>query len=486
VDQTGLNPPLPNSHAAVAIIGGGCAGLSAAVALIDRGFAVTVFEAAPQLGGRARTVGIDMHGTAQLVDNGQHILLGAYHATLALLHKVGVNEQQAFLRLPLQINMQSSHAQSLFNLKSAHYLPAPLHMLIALLGCKGLSFKQRFAALKFMLRLKKTHYLINHDQPLEQFLHAQQQTDQLIHMLWEPLCLAALNTPVAIASTRIFLNVLRDTFNGGKSDGDFLLPRMDLSQIIAQPLAQYIKARGGEIRLNQQIRNLTADTGSNGQDGFRLDTAAGCYFFSQVVIATAPAAASKLLPALPSLKPLQAQMQAYRYQPIYTIYLQYAAGTKLPSVMTGLASMPGASDMTGLGNMTDLGNMIGLGNMTGLSIMTSQWLFDRGQLCAQDGLMAVIVSASGPHQQLSQDELACKVAHELSLAFPQLVKPLWHKVIAEKRATFSCEVDLVRPAQRTAQAGLFLAGDYCYADYPATIEGAIRSGIACAALLSSY
>jgi squalene-associated FAD-dependent desaturase len=472
VDQTGLRSPLPKSRAAVAIIGGGCAGLSTALALVERGFAVTLFEAAPQLGGRARSVGIDTHGTAQLVDNGQHMLLGAYHETLALLRKVGVDEQQGFLRLPLQINMQSTQARSVFNLKSAHYLPAPLNMLIAVLGCKGISFKQRVAAVKFMLRLKKTAYLINHDQPLAQFLQAQQQTKQLIHMLWEPLCLAALNTPIAIASTRIFLNILRDTLHGSKSASDFLLPKLDLSQLMAQPLAQYIQARGGEIRLKQQIRKLTAVTGNNGQAGFSLDTVAGQYFFSQVVIATAPEAAGKLLQALPLLKPLQTQIQAYRYQPIYTIYLQYDAGTKLPSVMTGLANMPGLSDMTGLGNMTELSNM------------TSQWLFDRGQLCAQDGLMAVVVSACGPHQQLSQDELAHKVAHELSLAFPQLIKPLWHKVIAEKRATFSCEPDLVRPAQRTEQPGLFLAGDYCYADYPATIEGAIRSGIACAALLT--
>jgi squalene-associated FAD-dependent desaturase len=467
VGQNHLSPKSHTSQAAVAIIGGGCAGLSAATALLERGFAVTLFEASPQLGGRARSVAIEMQATPQLLDNGQHMLLGAYRETLALLHKVGVDEQQAFLRLPLQINMQSSQARSEFALASCHYLPAPFNMLIGLFCCKGITMKERFAALKFIWQLKKTAYQTPSDKPLEQFLHEQQQTQRLIKMLWEPLCLAAMNTPVAIASTRIFLNILRDTFNGRKTDSDFLLPRFDLSQIIAKPLAQYIQALGGVIKLNQQVRSLKAVADSNGQAGFSLETLDGQHFYRQVVIATAPEGAGKLLHALPQLKQLQTQIQTYRYQPIYTIYLQYSANTKLPNVMSGLSNMPG------------------LGSMPRLSNTTAQWVFDRGQLCGQAGLMAVIVSACGPHQALSQDELACTVAHELSLAFPQLVKPLWHKVIAEKRATFSCEPDLARPSHKTLQTGLFLTGDYCYADYPATIEAAIRSGIACAALVAN-
>jgi len=109
----------------------------------------------------------------------------------------------------------------------------PLNMLMGLLCCSGLSFSERIAAIKLMRHLKKTKYQIASDTPLEQFLIDQQQTNRLIEMLWEPLCLAALNTPIEIASTRIFLNLLRDTFSGDKKNSDILLPRLDLSQIIS-------------------------------------------------------------------------------------------------------------------------------------------------------------------------------------------------------------------------------------------------------------
>ena len=121
--------------------------------------------------------------------------------------------------------------------------------------------------------------------------------------------------------------------------------------------------------------------------------------------------------------------------------------------------------------------------MLGLANTFSQWVFDRGILCNQHGLMSVIISAEGEHQSLTQDALALKVAQELKAAFPQLDKPLWHKVISEKRATFSCNVNLPRPAQVTPYTNLYLAGDYTYAEYPATIEGAVRSGISCANLI---
>lgn len=436
-----------NTH--VAVIGGGCAGLSTAAALVENGYKVTVLEASSQLGGRARSVVVENKDLMQLLDNGQHILLGAYHETLALLKKVAVNESKVFQRLPLQIEMISGTAKSAFYLKSAHYLPAPLNLLFGFLRCKGLSFSERMAAIKLMRYLKASHYEIISDRPLYRFLTSHHQTMRVIELLWEPLCLAALNTPIENASTRIFLNVLRDTFTGHKNNSDFLLPRLDLSQVISNPLSHYIQSKGGVIRLNQRIRHLQIEN-----DGFSLETRDEKTHFSHVVIATSPARVDRLLAPFPQLRHVLEQTQSLQYQPIYTIYLQYAPETRLPTVMTGLTGSIG------------------------------QWVFDRGQLCNQKGLLAVIVSAEGKHQKLSQDDLALQIAKELNRAFPFLTKPLWHKVIAEKRATFTCSPNLSRPANKTPIAQLFLAGDYTYPDYPATIEGAIRSGIKCAELIS--
>jgi squalene-associated FAD-dependent desaturase len=432
----------------VAVIGGGCAGLSAAAALVEQGIQVTLFEASSQLGGRARTVAVENNSLMHLLDNGQHILLGAYHETLALLKKVGLAEKDVVLRAPLQINMQTVTAQSAFSLKSASLLPAPFNLLFALLFSKGLSFSERLSAIKLMYKLKSTQYQLNRDMPLAQFLLLNDQSDQLTAMLWEPLCLAALNTPLDIASTRVFMNVLKDSFSGNKRNSDLLLPRQDLSQVISQPVAHYIREQGGTIKLNRRIRSLSEVTG-----GFNLETKDGQHFFSHVIVAVSPARVEKLVGNLPKLGRVVTQTKAYAFQPIYTIYLQYPKDVQLPQVMSGLTGMSG------------------------------QWVFDRGQLCGQKGLIAVIISAEGKHQKIGQDDLALMVAKELHHAYPQLPKPLWHKVIAEKRATFSCTTHIARPANKTPQPNLFLAGDYTYADYPATIEGAVRSGIKCAKLI---
>ena len=439
-----------NTHQHIAIIGGGCAGLSAAATLTERGYAVTLFEASSQLGGRARSVAVENKDLLQLLDNGQHILLGAYNATLSLLEKAGVKEEEAFLRLPLQLNMQSALTKATFSLKSAHYLPAPLNLLVGFLFSKGLTFAERIAALKFMRHLQASGYEIRNDLSLASFLKQHNQSRKLIQMLWEPLCLAALNTPLKKASSRIFLNVLRDTFSGHKKNSDFLIPKLELSKVISQPLAHYIQAKGGTIKLNHRIRSLVET-----DYGFHLETKHGMLHFSHVIVATSPARTDKLLAQLPKLKASQDKTHHYQYQPIYTVYLQYPAETKLPQVMTGLTNS------------------------------TSQWVFDRGELCGEKGLLAVIVSAEGAHQKLTQDALALSVANELKQVFPHLPKPLWHKVIAEKRATFACLPDLARPTNRTAQSNLYLAGDYTYASYPATIEGAVRSGIYCANLIAN-
>ena len=425
----------------VAVIGGGCAGLAATTLLAEKGIAVTLFEASPQLGGRAR--GVNWKG--RRLDNGQHILLGAYSETMRLLSLTGVDINAAILRLPLQLSVRSQLGDSQFELSACRSLPAPLHILTGLLTAKGLSWQERLAAIRFMTWLRINNFKLNKDIPLSQLFADKKQPARLVTLLWEPLCLAALNTPLKTASAQVFLNVLRDSFAKTKSDSDMLLPRCDLSTLIAEPLSRYIGAKGGSIRHAAVTGIVEAGNGFNVQ----ADDDSNAHF-SHVVLAVSPFRLSALTSQFPALKAATDMAEQLSYQPIYTVYLQYPEHIKLDIPMTGLTG--------------------------GLS----QWVFDRGQLCGQHGLLAVVISAEGPHQKLTQEALAIEVAKGLSAAFTQLPHALWHKVIAEKRATFACEPNLARPAQHTAIKNLYLAGDYTAGDYPATIEGAVRSGVQCA------
>ena len=432
----------------IAIIGGGMAGLSAATALAEEGIKTTLYEAAPHFGGRARSVAIEFNSQTFQVDNGQHILLGAYKETLKLLDKVGVDEKSAFTRLPLALNMLSAHNKQGFKLDCANFLPHPINQLFGFLLCQGISFSERISTILFMAKLKKISYRLTEDEPLNDFLLKNGQSRHLIKVLWEPLCLAALNTPIESASGKIFLNVLGDAFNHQKTDSDFLIPKLDLSQILSTPIARYLQTKEVNLITNKRIRSIKPS-----KNGFEVSTRLETVEFSHVIIATAAKKLKELTVDLPKLDLVTSQTEQYEDQPIYTIYLQYPSHITLAQPMQGLVDA------------------------------TSQWVFDRGQLCGQYGLMAVVISAQGKHQKLTQEMLALKVAQELQHVFPQLPKPLWHKVIAEKRATFSCSVNLPRPANVTPYQRLYLAGDYTYADYPATIEGAVRSGLACASLI---
>jgi hypothetical protein len=144
------------------------------------------------------------------------------------------------------------------------------------------------------------------------------------------------------------------------------------------------------------------------------------------------------------------------YESITTVYLQYPSSVTLPHPMIG-----GFAEGDGL----------------------SQWLFDRGQLLGElgtPGLLAAVISANGPHEALTPAQLAETVHEEIARLLPGLPKPLWHRTITEKRATFACTPDLPRLGATTPLPGLFLAGDHVASDYPATLESAVRSGIAAA------
>jgi squalene-associated FAD-dependent desaturase len=437
------------------IIGGGYAGMAAASELAARGIPVTVFESAKQLGGRARGV---LHLDTQL-DNGQHLLLGCYRETLRLIALVGGDIEQDFLRLPLQLDL---HGQ--FSLKAPR-LPAPLHLLIALLTAQGLTWGERLNAARFMLTLRNANFQLNQlprplagegwgegssDITVSSLLVRYGQDAALTSKLWEPLCIAALNTPIHKASAQVLLNVLRDSLNRTRADSDMLLPRLDFSALFPQRAAAYIERHGGKVFTSCGVEAIVPN-----DIGITLVTANGTHNFSHIICATSPTIAAKLLRPLAALADSVAQIDSLQQQPIYTVYLQYPPHVRLPHPMLGLHQR------------------------------FSQWLFDKGQIAAQHGLLAAVISAEGIHQELTHDELAQKVIDELRDEFGITETPLWHKVIAEKRATFCCAPNLQRPSQQTALPNLLLAGDYTAGEYPATLEGAVMSGVKCAGLIGA-
>ncbi|MDD2915004.1 MAG: hydroxysqualene dehydroxylase HpnE [Gallionella sp.] len=422
----------------VGIIGGGYAGMAAAVALAERGIAVTVFESAKQLGGRARGV---LHQDTQL-DNGQHLLLGCYRQTLRLIEQVGGNLEHDFLRLPLQLDLHGE-----FSLRAPH-LPAPLHLLVALLTAQGLTWRERLSAARFMLGLRRMDFRLPNDMTVAQLLAQHGQDANLAQKLWEPLCIAALNTPIHKASAQVLLNVLRDALNQSRADSDMLLPRVDFTALFPQRAANYIVQRGGKVILCCGVEALIPK-----DDGIELVTAQGTEPFSHVICAAPPSVAAKLLSPITQLDSTVQQIEALQHQPIYTVYLQYPAHVRLPHPMIGLHQR------------------------------FSQWLFDKGRIAGQHGLLAAVISAEGIHQELPQEQLAQKVIAELREEFGIAESPDWFKVIAEKRATFTCAPNLLRPSHQTALPALLLAGDYTAGDYPATLEGAVLSGLRCAKLI---
>jgi len=419
----------------VAILGGGYAGMAAAVTLSGAGVPVTVFEAAGHLGGRARR--IEYRGAT--LDNGLHILVGAYHETLRLVRLVHPDLNQVLLRLPL--DWRIAHA---FRLRAAP-LPAPLHLAAGLLTASGASLAARLAAVRFMRALKAMSFRLPADTTVAELLESHRQDDAISRHLWRPLCVAALNTPPEQASAQVFANVLRDSFGGARANSDLLLARCDLSALFPDPAADWVRTRGGEIVLG---RTVTAVSGGRGR--FTVHARGEHREFTNVICALSPHRLGALIAELPQLAGIAATVARFQYQPIYSVYLQYAKRSSLPAPLVGLA-----------------GGLV-------------HWVFDRETICGEAGRLAAVISAEGRHQDMEQDALARHVHGELAQQFGPLPEPLWSRVIAEKRATFACTPGLERPGQRTPLAGFHLAGDYVASDYPATLEAAVRSGLNCA------
>lgn len=419
------------SKAGVAVIGGGWAGCAAALTLAEAGISVTLFEASRTLGGRARGVEIEGHP----LDNGQHILLGAYEQTLQLINRLHpAATDDGLWRLPLTLSQPPD-----FSLACPR-LPAPLHLLGGLLGAHGLSWREKLAAVHWV------RLLLNSRHPLDGLSVNQltrTQPEKLNRLLWHPLCVSALNTPPQVASAQVFRDVIRSAFGGRAHHSDLLLPRRDLTTLFPAPAAARLRELGNEVRLASRVTALDA-TADAVMIGTRDDRTA----YSHAILAVSPQHLPALASHVPELDSVGRMVSAYAYQPIATGYVQYDPAFRLSKPLFALAEGP------------------------------AQFVFDRGQSHGQAGLCAFVASAAAdlPTHWLEQAEAQLE---RISHAGP----PLWRKSIVEKQATYSCVPDMARPPHRTDHPRIFLAGDYTAGAYPATLETATQSGVQSAGAL---
>jgi squalene-associated FAD-dependent desaturase len=419
------------------VVGGGWAGIAAAVELAQQNVPVTLIESSRQLGGRARCVPFD----DSRVDNGQHLMIGAYRETLELLARLHAPNPAPLLRRPLSLTLLN--ADYGFQLHAPR-LPAPLHLLYALLTARGLTFGMRTSALRFCLAMAQRNFALREDVSVAELLARHGQHGRLIECLWEPLCLATLNTPIAEASAEIFLIVLHDAFSRARADSDLVFAKTDLGSLVPDRVVDYIESRGGHVLLGERVTRVRTDDGAVAA----LETSVQRRVATRVILATPAFATRRIVQGEPTLGELDAALGAVEYQPICTVYLRYADPVSLGQPMIGMT-----------------------GGYT-------QWLFDRAH-CDQPGLMAAVISARGTHLELDNDALVQRVVAEIAGYFPHWPAPTESFVLREKRATFSCRVGIsaLRPTERTPLRGLWLAGDYTNTRYPATLEGAVRSGV---------
>lgn len=412
----------------LAVIGAGWAGLACAVAATRAGARVTVFEGARQLGGRARRVEVD----GLPLDNGQHILIGAYTATLGLMRELGMAPEAVLDRQPLDLR----HADGR-GLKVPARPPPPLDLAGAIATARGWTWHDKLSLLRTAGRWRRAGFACDPSASVADLCSDLAPAVQ--QLLIEPLCVSALNTPMHEASGTVFLRVLRDALFGERGGADLLLPRVDLGALLPDAAAAWLGAQGATIRLGTRVDGLEREA-----EGWHIDGEA----FDRVVLATSAWESARLAEGIAPA--WAATARALDHVPIGTVYVRHA-----PGLAEGppLRALPAGTDQP------------------------AQFVFDLQRLRGHAGLAAFVCSACSVGRETLTAQVLAQAAAQLGW---QGLEPVL--TVVEKRATFACRPGLVRPVMAVAP-GLLACGDHVEGPYPATLEGAARSGLAAAAAL---
>ncbi|MBQ7625949.1 MAG: FAD-dependent oxidoreductase [Rhodocyclaceae bacterium] len=420
----------------VGIIGGGYAGMAAAVELTRHGVPTVVLERSNVLGGRARRVNTDGY----TLDNGQHLLMGAYTELLRLMRFLRV-PPRVLERRPLELRTADGELHFL-----AARAPAPWHLALGLWKAKGLSWGERLDCLRLMRWMRRKRPLPEIIRSVSELLSCTHQSERLCRLLWHPLCISALNTAPGDACAQTFHHVLQDTLGASAPASEFLVPRCDLSELFPVPAARFLGSHGARVHVSASVKAIRPQP----DGGFMLE---GTGFIEtrvgHLILAVAPYHVEPLLaPLLPKYPEFVERIKNIEYRAISTTWFHPGADWRTPHPLLALTQGP------------------------------AQWLFDRSAFGDPQGLWALVASVSEP---ASAEAHTTAVWQQLRRELDRpLSPPKWARTVTERRATFACLPEFARPPIRTPMPGLFLAGDYLDPRYPATLEAAVRAGIVAA------
>jgi hydroxysqualene dehydroxylase len=436
------------------VVGAGFAGLSAAVRLTQHGARVLVLEARARLGGRA-TAFADRE-TGELVDNGQHVLLGCYTETLAFLREIGAGGN---VRVEPRLSLTMIDRAGRQSRLECPALPPPLHLLAGVVEWDALRWADRLSVLQLAGPLKQARRALkpgvssiaaSPGETVEAWLVRNGQTARIREMLWEPLALAALNQPINQAAAPPFTRVLAEMFGSDPQAAAIVLPTKPLHLMYAEPARAYLESRGGSVRLGAPA---TITIGVNASQPFEVEALQERWRPDVVVSAVPWFALNELVAgdttALDAVLGRARQMDA---SPIVTVNLWFDRDV-LAEVQASFIGLPGRS---------------------------MQWVFDKRAVFGGDAShLSLVSSGASPLVALTNDALIANAHDELLGALPAVRSAALVRatVVREPRATFSLAPGQpARPQVVTPVRGLYLAGDWIDTGLPATIESAVRSG----------
>ena len=434
------------------IIGGGMAGLSAAVDLVRRGHSVVLVEQKQHLGGR--TYSFVHPETGDDVDNGQHLMMGCYHSTLRYLRTIGTIDEVEIQKRPTILFRRKGKQTGILH---SGRLPAPFHILSGLLRLTILRWTHRIRLLRVGIELRIRNPDTDrhlHSITVEQWLDEMKQPPENKEYLWNIIAIGALNDSPADISAAMFVKVLKSAFFGARQNSSMVIPKRGLSSVLIDGAESYIRLRGGRIVLNSSVKNI--EINSNAVESVTLEN--GEVLIPATVISAVPYFDFPRLFSDAALS-VAGNIGAFVSSPIITIHLWFDAHF----VEEKFSAL--------------IGSRI-------------HWVFNKTAIYGRkrEGLMYLSLVVSGARDLIgkSKENLVTIAHEELKQFYPaaSLAAIVHSLVMKEKRATFSpsIEIEPQRPAARTAVNNLFIAGDWTDTKLPATIEGAVQSGYESAAL----